>query len=89
MNVSLLNLPAEKVLYQTLEQVAPLANTKLHQKEFSSALVELAALKGPTDIFFDEVMVNDPVEELRQNRLALLSALHLEMNRVGDLSKLA
>ena len=88
-NVSLLNLPAEKVLYQTLEQVAPLANTKLHQKEFSSALVELAALKGPTDIFFDEVMVNDPVEELRQNRLALLSALHLEMNRVGDLSKLA
>ena len=49
----------------------------------------LAALKAPTDAFFDKVMVNDPDERLRSNRLALLSSLHLEMNRVAELARLA
>jgi len=88
-NTSLFTQPAENDLYQTLERIVPIAKAKWNDKQYSAALVELAALKGPTDAFFDTVMVNDPNEELRKNRLALLSTLHLEMNRVADLARLA
>jgi len=35
------------------------------------------------------VMVMDPDTKLRDNRLALLQELHLKMNLVADLGKLA
>jgi glycyl-tRNA synthetase beta chain len=35
------------------------------------------------------VLVNDPDEALRKNRLALLSHLARTMNRVADISKLS
>jgi glycyl-tRNA synthetase beta chain len=46
-------------------------------------------LREPVDAFFDKVMVNAEDLALRGNRLALLAALHVEMNRVADLGKLA
>jgi len=49
----------------------------------------LAALKKPVDEFFDSVMVNVEDEDLRANRLKLLTLLRDAMNRVADLSKLA
>ena len=41
------------------------------------------------DAFFDAVMVNAEDPALRRNRLALLAHLHVSMNRVADLSRLA
>ena len=41
------------------------------------------------DAFFDGVMVMADDEAVRNNRLALLSRLHLLMNRVADISKLS
>ena len=38
--------------------------------------------------FFDSVMVNAPVPQLRNNRLALLRDLRQLMNLVADLSRL-
>ncbi len=87
-NTSLLHESAEIDLYQTLVRIVPIAKAKWEEKQFGAALVALAALKGPTDAFFNKVMVNDPNEELRKNRLALLSTLHFEMNRVADLARL-
>jgi glycyl-tRNA synthetase beta chain len=49
----------------------------------------LAALRVPVDAFFEDVMVNAEALDLRLNRLGLLKCLHVAMNRVADLSKLA
>lgn len=57
--------------------------------DYTSALKSLAPLKGPVDAFFDGVMVNVEDAKLRGNRLALLNDLHVLMNKVADLSKLA
>ena len=55
------------------------------------ALMEqtLAALRAPVDAFFDDVMVNAEEMDLRLNRQGLLKSLHVAMNRVADLSRLA
>jgi glycyl-tRNA synthetase beta chain len=49
----------------------------------------LAALRSPVDAFFDDVMVNAEEMDLRLNRQGLLKSLHVAMNRVADLSRLA
>jgi glycyl-tRNA synthetase beta chain len=81
--------PAERALHDALLAVAPLADERFEEGQYTASLRELAALRGPVDAFFDGVMVNADDPALRANRLALLARLHLSMNRVADLSKLA
>ena len=88
-NPALFQEEAEKNLFGALNTVKPLAEKLFHNHEYAASLRELASLRGPVDTFFDEVMVNAEDLSLRANRLALLAALHLEMNRVADLGKLA
>jgi glycyl-tRNA synthetase beta chain len=80
---------AERALHGALTDVAPRAKALFEQRDYTASLRELAALKIPVDAFFDHVMVNTDDPKLRANRLALLSELHTEMNRVADLSRLA
>jgi len=88
-DAAVLKEPAELALNGTLALVKPQADAAFEQGDYTASLQVLAALKGPVDTFFDDVMVNaeDPV--LRANRLALLTQLHGAMNRVADISKLA
>jgi glycyl-tRNA synthetase beta chain len=81
--------PAERALHDALLAVAPRADERFEEGQYTASLRELAALRGPVDAFFDGVMVNADDPALRANRLALLARLHLSMNRVADLSKLA
>ena len=37
--------------------------------------MELASLRSPVDQFFDQVMIMDKDEQIRQNRLALLKQI--------------
>ncbi|WP_028225784.1 glycine--tRNA ligase subunit beta [Paraburkholderia ferrariae] len=80
---------AEKALYAQLEQVAPRVESQLAAREYTGALTALAALRETVDTFFNDVMVNAEDPALRANRLALLKALHRQMNRVADISRLA
>lgn len=57
--------------------------------DYTGALKSLAALKAPVDAFFDKVLVMDPDEGVRRNRIGFLGRLHASMNRIADLSKLA
>ena len=41
------------------------------------------------DAFFDKVLVMDPDERVKHNRIGFLGRLHATMNRIADLSKLA
>ena len=85
----LLKEPAEIALHAAMKNVLPSANAQFDAGAYAASLQTLAALRAPVDAFFDGVMVNADQMDLRLNRLGLLAALHVAMNRVADLSKLA
>ncbi|MGF6655608.1 glycyl-tRNA synthetase beta chain [Paraburkholderia youngii] len=85
----LLTEAAEKALNEQLEQVTPRVQSQLAVRDYTGALTALAALREPVDTFFNDVMVNAEDPALRANRLALLGALHQQMNCVADISRLA
>jgi glycyl-tRNA synthetase beta chain len=85
----LLKEDAEKALYAVTREIAPRAGSQFEAGDYTASLRTLAALRGPVDAFFDDVMVNAEEADLRLNRLGLLSILHQAMNRVADLSRLA
>jgi glycyl-tRNA synthetase beta chain len=49
-------------------------------------LQSLAALREPVDVFFDNVLVQDEDEKIRQNRLALINKLITAMDGAADFS---
>ena len=85
----LLQEPAEKALYAAVQEVVPQADAHFAAGRYAESLQALAALRAPVDAFFDGVMVNAEQLDLRLNRQGLLKKLHLAMNRVADLSRLA
>ncbi len=88
-NTGLLREPAESALHAALLDVVPVADAAWTAGDYAASLRALAALKGPVDAFFDQVMVNADEPALKANRLGLLATLHGSMNRVADLSRLA
>ncbi|MFM2274555.1 MAG: hypothetical protein RL211_427 [Pseudomonadota bacterium] len=85
----LLKEPAEIALYAAMKDVAPKAKAQFEAGDYTASLQTLAALRAPVDAFFDGVMVNAEELDLRLNRQGLLKSLHVAMNRVADLSRLA
>ena len=85
----LLQEPAEIALNSALQTVLPQAHSQWEAGDYTGSLQSLAALRVPVDAFFEDVMVNVDALDLRLNRLGLLKCLHVAMNRVADLSKLA
>jgi glycyl-tRNA synthetase beta chain len=69
--------------------IVPQADAQFDAGDYTASLQTLAGLRAPVDGFFDDVMVNAEQLDLRLNRLGLLKKLHLAMNRVADLSRLA
>ena len=85
----LLQEAAEIALYAAMQTVLPAAQSQWEAGNYTASLQSLAALRVPVDAFFEDVMVNAEALDLRLNRLGLLTSLHVAMNRVADLSKLA
>jgi glycyl-tRNA synthetase beta chain len=81
--------PAEKNLHAAMQTVLPIAQARWEAGDYTASLQSLAELRTPVDAFFEDVMVNAEEIDLRLNRLGLLKSLHIAMNRVADLSKLA
>jgi glycyl-tRNA synthetase beta chain len=87
-DVALMQLPAESALNDGMQKLVPQIEAAYAKQDFTQALQLLAGISGAVSKFFDDVMVMDPDLAQRNNRLALLNHLHLQMNRVADLSKL-
>lgn len=85
----LLREPAEIALCAAMKETVPKADARFEAGDYTGSLQTLAALRAPVDAFFDGVMVNAEAPELRLNRQGLLKRLHVAMNRVADLSRLA
>ena len=85
----LLKESAEINLYQALDKASTILASAYEKGDFITCLKTLVNLSQAIDQFFADVMVMDPDEKLRDNRLALLHQLHHNMNLIADLSKLA
>ena len=84
----LLELKEEKSLHKELKSTAPNIAQALKDEDFHAAMGLLAGLRKPVDDFFDHVTVNCEEEELRENRLRLLSEISSAMDNVADFSKI-
>jgi glycyl-tRNA synthetase beta chain len=80
---------AERALHEALRETSQTASKLSAAGDFTGCLKSLAVLKSPIDRFFDKVMVMVDDPALRRNRLALLSELRGEMNRLADISRLS
>ncbi|TSD87452.1 glycine--tRNA ligase subunit beta [Mycobacterium sp. KBS0706] len=77
----------ERALFERLEADAQPLKAALAAGDFAGAMATLAGWRPAVDAFFDGVLVNDPVDDLRRNRLALLDDLTSSMNDVADFSR--
>jgi glycyl-tRNA synthetase beta chain len=80
---------AEQGLFTAMNALKPEVDAAFAKGDFSTALKALARLRENVDGFFNDVMVMADDEQLRNNRLALLANLHVMLNQVADISKLA
>jgi glycyl-tRNA synthetase beta chain len=87
-DVAVLKAPAELRLFDGMRALAKTVASATAQREYTAALGHLAQLRAAVDAFFDQVMVMDPDEKLRANRLALLAQLGGLFAGIADLSRL-
>lgn len=85
---NLLQEEAERQLFNALEQIEPEVRPLLVQRDYTPALLKLAALRTPIDSFFDHVMVMTEDAALKANRLNLLARLRALFIHVADISLL-
>lgn len=79
-NRNLFNVPAENML---LEQI----NT-VNAKDYAQYLKQLEEINPSVEKFFNDVLVMDKDEKIKQNRLALLALLKQKYDYICDFSKL-
>lgn len=84
----LLTKPAEQALALAIDKIRNKTEPMLAAGDYTSALTELASLRGSVDSFFDSVMVMTDDTAVRCNRLALLAGLRKLFLQIADLSRL-
>jgi glycyl-tRNA synthetase beta chain len=80
---------AEGVLYQAFHDVKNQAGAAIERGAWLEALTRIAGLRGPVDGFFDKVMVMADDQQVRINRLALLTVIDRMLRRIADFSRIA
>jgi len=77
---------AEAELVGNLVHIAPIVEAAVQDERFADAMSALGDLRAPIDAFFDQVLVNDPDSEIRDNRLKLLLQIRATFHLVADFS---
>ncbi len=80
---------AERALLSACEDGEEKVASALASKDFDAACGALAALKEPIDRFFDDVLVMDEHDDVRENRLRLLNRFACVFAGVADISALS
>ncbi|MBQ7068429.1 MAG: glycine--tRNA ligase subunit beta [Synergistaceae bacterium] len=88
-NESLFTTEAEKNLFAEVSRLDEPVNKALEVYDWEELTKMLSELSPVISKFFDEVMVMDKDENIRNNRLALLSQCNKLFREVGDLSVLS
>ncbi|MDA7606485.1 glycine--tRNA ligase subunit beta [Pelagibacteraceae bacterium] len=77
----------EKFLFEKLNEIRKSFTVKEDRKDYEELLTKLAETKEHTDNFFDNVVVNDENQDIKNNRLELLSMFCKTFNIYIDFSK--
>ncbi|MGI9352570.1 MAG: glycine--tRNA ligase subunit beta [Rhizobiaceae bacterium] len=85
----LLESDSELELEKVLNQIVANASQAIEKEDYSTAMTELAKLRGPVDSFFEHVLVNVEDEAVRANRLALLNSIRTATETVADFSRIS
>lgn len=86
LNINLFRANEELSLYENLKNVENKVREFKRNSDYENLLLTLASLAEPMSKFFENVMVNDPDEKLKNNRLTLLSRLCFMYEEVADFS---
>jgi glycyl-tRNA synthetase beta chain len=84
----LLKETAEKNLFTAFQDVTQKVQPLVETQQYENALLQILEMKEPIDSFFDDVMVMTDDEQIRQNRLSLLTAIARLFLQIGDFSKM-
>jgi len=87
-HADLLREPAERALHEAVESLSETVEPLVADRAYREALEKLSGLRPVVDTFFDEVLVMDPDEAVRRNRLALLARLRGLFMGIADVSRL-
>ncbi len=87
-NTALLKENAEKELHEAISRVNEGIGDHWAKGQYEPILERFATLYEPMNRFFEGVMVMDPNEEIRNNRLSLLSWVRTLFGEFGDFSKI-
>lgn len=87
-NESLLS-EVEQALVSAVGQAESNVASALENNNYAAALSELAALRKPIDLFFENTMVMDEDRALRENRLRLLNSFVAVFANVADFALLS
>lgn len=79
----------EQVLVRAVCQAESNVASALENNNYAAALSELAALRKPVDLFFENTMVMDEDQALRENRLRLLNSFVAVFANVADFALLS
>jgi glycyl-tRNA synthetase beta chain len=79
---------AEVALADAIEAAEPRVKAAASHGDYEGALALLADLRAPIDTFFIDVLVMDPDETLRDNRLRLLNRFTALFDGVADFARL-
>ena len=78
----------EKFLFEKLNEIRKSFTIKEDRKDYEELLTKLASMKEATDNFFNNVVVNDENQDIKNNRLELMSMFCKTFNNYVDFSKL-
>lgn len=81
--------PEEVALLDALEAAETNVGELARVRSYALLVQEYASLRGPVDEFFDKVLVMDPDDALRENRLRLLNRFVALFERFADLRQIA
>ncbi len=81
--------PDERALLDAITRVDARVKAALSDDDYDQALEVLASLRTPIDTFFEDVLVMDEDEALRENRLRLLNRFVAVFAHVADFGKMA
>ena len=78
----------EKLLHEEINEIRKAFTFKEMDKDYENLLIKLSETKQFTDNFFDNVVVNDENQDIKNNRLELLKLLCNTFDNFIDFSKL-
>jgi glycyl-tRNA synthetase beta chain len=85
-SIDLLREDAERELHSALQPLRTRAANAVQSHDYSTGLELLATLRPQIDAFFEQVLVNDPDQALRNNRVALLAEVRTLFCHIADMS---